>query len=154
MKLFPFSCAHCVIHPNVISRKATLNLEDWQREKFRVASKTILVLCIPNIHSINTYNFISILVLDNYGQCIPVMQAITGNDTNTTIREMFETLLELEREACSFVKLIMADNACFNEIHDCFCDIFTDISNVNLTPCHNVYIDHYNRNIQASFVRC
>lgn len=141
---------HKKADPAKIKNFLMIFMEDWQREKFRVASKTILVLCIPNIHSINTYNFISILVLDNYGQCIPVMQAITGNDTNTTIREMFETLLELEREACSFVKLIMADNACFNEIHDCFCDIFTDISNVNLTPCHNVYIDNYSRNIQTS----
>ena len=141
---------HKKADPTRVKNFLMIFMEDWQREKFRALSKTILVLCIPNVHSVNTYNIISILVLDNYGQCVPVMQAITGNDTNTTIREMFETLLELEREACSFVKLIMADNACFNEIHDCFCDIFTDISNVNLTPCHNVYIDHYNRNIQTS----
>ena len=92
-------------------------MEDWQRQKFRSFPKTILILCTPNIHTIHQYNFLSILVLDNLGLCIPIMQAISANDINTTIRAMFETLIELERVSSSAVKLIMADNACFNEVY-------------------------------------
>ena len=126
-------------------------MEDWQREKFRCFSKTIVLLCTPNIHTINQYMFLSILVLDSFGQCVPIMQAVSANDINRTIREMFKTMIELEAEASTAVTLIMADHACFNEVQECFCDIFTNNSNVNLTPSHNVYTDVYNKNIQTSF---
>ena len=126
-------------------------MEEWQREMFRNFSKSIIILCLPNIHSTNPYIFISILVLNNLGQSIPIMQAVSANNINTTLREMFETIVELEREACSDVKYIMSDQACFDEVQDCFCDIFTDNTTVNLTLSHESYTDAYNQHIQVAF---
>ena len=79
------------------------------------------VICVDSTHGTNIYDFllISVVVIDDHGEGLPVAWAITNHEDAVTLKVLFRSLAK-RIQLCPDV--FMSDDA--DQFYSSFCDVF------------------------------
>ena len=125
-------------------------MDEDQRKIFRESSGAIIVSSIENIYTLDNYYFVSVCVLDSQGEAVPICQAISANDYNTTAKIVLETMKLLEPSSVCKVHCLMSPGALEEAFIHALSQTLTPNSELLTYPLQPAWVETYDYIIQSS----
>ena len=89
------------------------------------------------------------LFLDEFGEAVPTMQAISCNDLRVSAKILLKTLKHLEPKASSNISVLMSDDFCYNAFVESVAEVL-QLEVLTTIPLQKSFVDKYVRTVQCA----